>query len=591
MLFALPVLAGFERQQEDVAGLAPIGMEPFRYETDSHGSIDAELGWIRVQENRRRTDSRTLELAFVRLPAATQATGPPIVYLAGGPGGSGIRAGQGPRFRLFDALRASGDVILLDQRGVGRSTLIEPEECEEREGYPLDRPLELDLYLALVQRNAAACARSWRRAGVDLDAYTTADSVADLEALRLALDVEQLDILAISYGTHLAMAYLRQHPDRVRRIVLAGAEGPDHTIKLPAQFDRQLDKLQLLIDADPLLDPVEVRPLLRRVLDDLEREPVTLEIVSLEGRDTKTRLAVGRRDVAAVTMSLLLDPGAMIQIPSLYGRLEAGDFTDIAAAMLSQREIGGLEAMPEAMDAASGISQERLVRLRREDRTMLLGSGLLLANVATARGLGVRDLGTVFREPLETDVPTLFVSGSLDGRTPPSNAEELMSGFSRASHVLVRHGGHSDDLLIASPELERTIAQFFLGAEPHVTEISLPPPEIGAARARVGLTPEAASRYVGEYERREREIWRILHHQTVASLDSEGEVRFANAVLQIRWAGNGFPFHPVSETVFYIDFPWFIDADFRFELDSSGRVTHLVFEDGEGRTVRAPKVH
>ena len=79
--------------------------------------------------------------------------------------------------------------------------------------------------------------------------------------------------------------------------------------------------------------------------------------------------------------------------------------------------------------------------------------------------------------------------------------------------------------------------------------------------------------------------------QTVESLDANGQVRFANAVLQIRWAGNGFPFHPVSETVFYIDFPWFVDDDFRFEFDEAGRVTHLVFEDSEGKTVRAEKVH
>lgn len=124
-----------------------------------------------------------------------------------------------------------------------------------------------------------------------------------------------------------------------------------------------------------------------------------------------------------------------------------------------------------------------------------------------------------------------------------------------------------------------------------MSQIDLAPPEISGGRNRMALTPERASRYVGEYERREREIWRILHQRTVESLDAKGGVRFANAVLQIRWAGNGFPFHPTSETLFYIDFPWFADDDFHFEIDADGRVTHLVFEDGEGKTVRAEKVH
>jgi pimeloyl-ACP methyl ester carboxylesterase len=566
-------------------------IERFVYETRAHGAVEAEMGRLQVPENRTRAQSRSLELAFVRLAVRDGGEGPPIVYLAGGPGGSGIRAGQGARFRLFDALRSSGDVILLDQRGVGYSTGIEPEECPEEALYPLDRPLELEPYLALVEEIAADCALFWDERGVDLDAYTTADSVADLEALRRALGVPQIDLLGISYGSHLAMAYLRAHPDRVRRVVLAGAEGPDHTVKLPSQFDAQLDNLQALLDADPSGDPVDVRALVGGVLNRLEREPASLRIMDVEGPDRETRLLVGRRDVAAFTLGMLLDPGSMIQIPALYRRLEAGDFTDVAHAVADMRRIGGLEAMPEAMDAASGISPERLRRLRAEDDSTLLGSGVLLANVAVARGLGVRDLGDAFRSPLEVDVPTLFVSGSLDGRTPRSNAEELMHGFSRARHVVVINGGHSDDLLISSPELERTLVQFFHGEEPSASEIDLAPPEVADGRRRMALAPRQASRYVGEYERREREIWRILHDQTVESLDANGQVRFANAVLQIRWAGNGFPFHPVSETVFYIDFPWFVDDDFRFEFDEAGRVTYLVFEDGEGKTVRAEKVH
>lgn len=300
---------------------------------------------------------------------------------------------------------------------------------------------------------------------------------------------------------------------------------------------------------------------------------------------------MGRREVAAITLGMLLDPGSMIQVPALYRRLAEGDYTDIAGALLDMRRIGGLEAMPETMDAASGISAQRLERLRKEDHETLLGSGLLLSNVAVARGLGVRDLGSGFRGPLESDVPALFISGSPDGRTPRSNAEELIGGFPHASHVVVVNGGHSDDLLISSSELEKIIVQFVLGSRPTVSEIVLAQPNLDKMRNRMALMPQEARRYVGEYERREREIWRELHKQTVASLDAGGDVRFANAVLQIRWSGNGFPFHPVSEDLFYIDFFCFADNDFRFEFDDTGRVRYLVFEDGDGNTVKAEKVH
>lgn len=565
-------------------------LEPHLYETRSHGEVAAEFGTIRVPENRGRADSRPLELAFVRLPAepTADAAAPPIVYLAGGPGGSGISAGRGDRFRFFDALRAVGDVILLDQRGTGASTRIQPDECPLETVYPHDRPLELDRYLALVEDNAAACARFWAESGVDLSAYSTLDSVADLEALRSALGVEQLDLLGISYGTHLALSYLRRHPERVRRAVLAGTEGPDHTVKLPSQFDDQFARLEAMTEAGRSGD---LRTQVEALRAALEARPATLRITQVEGPDTTTHLVVGWREVAAVLHNLLQDPQGMVQLPALLERLTAGDFTDIAGALESQRRIGGLEAMPEAMDAASGISPRRLARLESEDATTLFGSGLLPANVAVARGLGVPDLGAAFRAPLASRVPTLFVSGSLDGRTPSANTLALLPGFSQASHIEVVHGGHGDDLLLAAPDLERAIVDFFRGVTPADRQVVLAAPDTEGLRRRQPLSPERAARYVGEYQRREREIWRLLHHRTVETLDADGEVRFANAVLQIRWDGDGFPFHPSDETTFYIDFPWFLELDFTVETDDSGRVTHLTFVNSDGSTVRMEKVH
>lgn len=568
-----------------------LSLEPHVFETRDGDRVPAELGRLVVPENRSRPDPSSLELAFVRLPATGASSGPPIVYLAGGPGSSGIDAGRGPRFRLFDALRRTGDILLLDQRGTGLSTPIIPEECPAERTYPLGRPIELDLYLDLVAELGRACERFWTDRGVDLSAYHTLESVADLEALRTALGVDQFRLVAISYGTHLALAYLRHHPDRVARAVLAGVEGPDHTVKLPAQFDVQLTRLEALTARASTRDSEPLRDRIRSVLERLERDPVTVRVVEVEGPDREKILTVGRREVAEVTMDLLQDPATMIQVPALYRRLEVGDFTDVAGTLLDLRTLAGLEAIPEAMDGASGISEERSARLATQDETMLLGSGLLRSNIALAQGLGLPDLGPDFRTPVESRVPTLFVSGSLDGRTPTANAREVLRGFPAGQHLIVENGGHGGDLLIGSPDLERAIVEFIAEGETGIERVALPPPDPTAVRRRTALSPEEAARYVGEYERRPREIWRILHHDTVETRSPAGETLFENAILQIRWNGDGFPFHPVSETEFYIDFPWFIDLELRFEENASGRITHLVFETRDGETVRMERVH
>lgn len=571
-------------------GGTPLTIQPHRFEARGEDPVAAELGHLEVPEKRSAPGGGTLELVFVRLPATTDGPGPPIVYLAGGPGGSGIDAGRGRRFQLFQALRKAGDVILLDQRGTGRSSRPEPEECPVERAYPSERPIRLAPYLELVEEVGRACRTFWEAHGVDLSAYTTVESVQDLEALRTALGAEQIDLLAISYGTHLALAYMRRHPDRVRRAVLAGVEGPDDTVKLPYQFELQLEHLERLA-VEQGEEPGALRRRIEEVLAQLDQRPVTLRITRVEGADREQLLVVGRREVAEATMDLLRDPATMTRVPALFERLQRGDYTDLAGTLAAMRVVGGLEAMPEAMDGASGISRERLSRLDSGDTDTLLGSGLLRANAALARGLGIPDLGRRFRAPVTSDIPSLFVSGGLDGRTPPSNALRAVEGFSAARHLVVENGGHGDDLLVAAPELEEAIVDFLAGRERPLPKIELPPPRLSSGRARVPLSPEEAQHYVGEYERRPREIWRILHHTTVETLGPDGDPLSSNATLQIRWDGDGFPFHPISRTEFFIDFAWLIDVDFRFETDESGEVTHLLFESAEGDEVRMEKVH
>lgn len=113
-----------------------LSLEPYQFESRAGDIVDAERGEISVPENRANPQSRRISLELVRFPATTSSPGSPIVYLAGGPGGSGVDAARGPRFPLFMALREVGDVIALDQRGTGGSNEI--PRCDAQRTYPLD---------------------------------------------------------------------------------------------------------------------------------------------------------------------------------------------------------------------------------------------------------------------------------------------------------------------------------------------------------------------------------------------------------------------------------------------------------------------
>ena len=169
-------------------------IKPYTFENDKKEKVDAEFGTLLVPENRSNPESNLIELAFVRFKSTAKNPGPPIVYLAGGPGGSGIFTAKGSRFPLFMALREIADVIAYDQRGTGYS---KPNlGCYEQLALPLDVAPTREAAIKQLRDNSRGCAQYWRDIQrVDLTGYNTNESADDLEDLRKALGATRKQIL------------------------------------------------------------------------------------------------------------------------------------------------------------------------------------------------------------------------------------------------------------------------------------------------------------------------------------------------------------------------------------------------------------
>jgi pimeloyl-ACP methyl ester carboxylesterase len=156
----------------------------------------------------------TVALRTLRIRARHPHPGPrrAAIHLSGGPGGGGL---EEARYGLADLapLARSHDLVAFDQRGTGASGLL---RC---------RALERDGRLRSTSA-AAACAAALgpRRA-----LYTTQASVVDLEAVRVAVGADRVVLYGVSYGTKLALAYARAHPERVERLILDSVVDPDDT--------------------------------------------------------------------------------------------------------------------------------------------------------------------------------------------------------------------------------------------------------------------------------------------------------------------------------------------------------------------------
>lgn len=468
IFFALCLAAaatGFAQSPAPSPVRAPgsVRFEPFTvHPRDGSTAVPAEFGWLTVLENRSRPAGPTIELAFIRFrtPAAHPST--PVVWLAGGPGGSGTQDAEGPILPLILEIRKFSDVIALDQRGMGRS---QPRlDCPGRLRLTLDRPMERELVLAAFRAGAAECRAYWSGRGVDLGSFNTAESAHDLEDLRKALEAPRVSLVAGSYGTHLALATIRLFEGSIERAVMFGVQGPDHMERLPGDYEEVLGRIHRMVRGTPLLAARMPNFIgtVKTVLGRLENEPIRVEGVD-PGNGEQRAVTLGKFDLQCFTRNQLVSRHQISRLPGVYLAMMRGDFHELASSALASRRGAAPPAVDFTMRCASGGSPARREKARAQSASTLLGStDFPIPDICDA--WGVPDLGKEFRSSLSSRVPVLFVSGTLDAHTPAANAREVLDGFPNGKHVLVEDGTHY--LLGFSLPKGRKLAAKFLRGEP-----------------------------------------------------------------------------------------------------------------------------
>jgi len=440
---------------------------------DRDSVVVVEQWTLLVPENRSDSSSREIPITFLRLPSRAASPSAPIVYLAGGPGGSGIAAARGPRWDLFDRLRAGSDVILLDQRGTGRSDSV--PGCDPRIAIPPDSATTRERMTRLYREAMEICLPYWEDQEVDIRGYTTAESAMDVEAVRQAIGAEHVHLLGISYGTHLALATAKSFPGSVGRMVLASPEGLGQTVKRPVFHERFLGRFQSATDRDSTAREVypDIRQMMRSVLDSIEADPPRLEVQQRNGESFVRTL--GRFEAQLMTGYMMGDPGNARYMLDVYRRAENGDYSGFARLLqYSARPNVLLSGMPEAMDLASGVSEERREAVQAEARTAIVGDALNFPMPHLEEAIPGIDLGPTFRYRLASSHPTLILSGTLDGRTFPEAHAEVAATLDQCAVLTIVNAGHN--LFFAHSGVVPRIAAFLDGGPVQSDTLIAPSP-------------------------------------------------------------------------------------------------------------------
>ncbi|MBS0366057.1 MAG: alpha/beta fold hydrolase [Proteobacteria bacterium] len=415
--------------------------------------IEAQCGRLTVPEDPASPRGRQIGLYVARVPAVNRNAHPdPLFILAGGPGqaATDFYTLVAPAFARVQRDR---DIILVDQRGTGRS---HPLLCPDTDA-GLQHPTP-----AQIEADTRACLRKLTR-DASPAFYTTHYAVQDLERVRAALGLAQINLYGVSYGTRVAQQYLRRHPDRVRSVILDGVIPPPIAVGADTPLTAEAALAAILARCvadnachrqfpDPQGDYRAVRArLAHRTVPVSAADPASGHL---------RRFAFGSMHLAAVLRLLSYTPESAALLPLLLNSAAHGDFAPLAGQFLVlDRDFGEQIATgmhnsvactedvpfyppgpPSASLRASFLGTQQIDGLRQLCRSW-------------PRGVLDSDLHTA----LHSDVPALLLSGSDDPVTPPAWTAQAARGFTRRMEVVLPGFGHG---LIAAPCMDSVIAQF-----------------------------------------------------------------------------------------------------------------------------------
>ncbi|HET7370243.1 MAG TPA: alpha/beta hydrolase [Gammaproteobacteria bacterium] len=422
-------------------------------------SRKARCGTLSVPENRAAPDGKRIELAVAVLPAVAANPAPdPLFFIAGGPGQSAVD-GFFSEPGAFAAVHQHRDIVLVDQRGTGKShslncpapaqqdaQLIEPSAAERK---------------ALVE----ACLKQLTG---DPRYYTTSVAIADLDAVRQALGAKQVNLYGISYGTRVALEYLRYYGDHVRSVVLDGvvpadlALGPQVSVNAERALENIFERCQQA-EACAKHFP-DLAHDFRQLNDQLREQPAKLTVpdpVTGESRQltlTQPAFANGVRLLTYMSETSSL-------LPLLIHKGATGYLGPLAA----------LVSMINT-DLAQSLSQGMYLSVLCTEDVPFYGPDAFTSAAARHTWAGTETLGALhaacsiwprgeirpdFKKPVKSAKPVLLLSGANDPITPPKNAAHAAKTLSNSLSIVVPGQGHGNAFRGCLP---RVMASFIQAA-------------------------------------------------------------------------------------------------------------------------------
>jgi pimeloyl-ACP methyl ester carboxylesterase len=417
--------------------------------------VSADCGELSVLENPSDSSGRRISLYVARVPAINRRKQPdPLFVLAGGPGMAATTFYTSAAF-AFERIHRDRDIVLVDQRGTGRSN---PLNCTLGDD---------DLYRASdaqVTGDAKRCLDALQKTA-DVQFYTTSIAVQDLDRVRAALGYERINLYGASYGTRVAQHYLRRFPARTRTLILDGVVPPQLALGPTTALDAEQALSNIFARCvsntechKQFGDPATAYHALRTTL---QAHPVAVSLPDpTSGTTSKFEFTTFHLATVLRLASYTAEQAALLPL-MLHEATASADFAPLASQFLMvNRSYGDVLSygMHNSVVCSEDVPFYDLATVNRAE--------LEKTYLGTAQLDGLRSICSIwprgpidpdFHEALHSDVPALLLSGSDDPVTPPTDADEARRGFTHSVHVVLEGFGHGQ---LVAPCVAEVMARF-----------------------------------------------------------------------------------------------------------------------------------
>ncbi len=395
-----------------------------------------QCGKLEVPENYQQPSGEKISINFAVLPAIDNSGHKePLMFLAGGPGQAAVSLAGG-LYRAFNEIRKTRDLILVDQRGTGKSHPLQCEEAKKMDAYQM---LPEDFSQAEVKQCLSELTG-------DLSQYNSENAIRDFDAVRQALGHSKISIYGGSYGTRAGLVYMRMFPQSLATVVLDSVGPIEVPIGLFGQSSARSFEL-LLAHCQQEASCHQAYPNLQAEFDQLssqlEQSPLALTIPHPR-LGTSTSFNINKTKFLSTIFTQLYSLEGRSLVPLVIHQAYLGNYAPfaglIAAAESSMEMFSGLtlnivcnEDMPKVTAAMFAA-----------DADNAFNGDISHSAWQTACPLWPKyQPSSEFYHPVTADIPTLIISGELDPVTPPSNGEYADNSLPNSKHLVLKNSSHT----------------------------------------------------------------------------------------------------------------------------------------------------